>query len=408
MNNLFKPINSHLKRVSKYKWKKIFKDPRRNNANKKWDFQYLMEVVFLGMLSGCKNLREVESLSESLKERIPDTTLSDMLSKLDPAPLRKVLVQGVKQALRSHELPKEEFPIRLTAIDGKSLSVTDYEVDPEWSWGNSCQTKQFYVHMALRAMHVSNQTKLLIGQHEIAGKSNEVAAFSDFFDTLVKDYGRTNLLNTVSVDAGMTSLANATHVAQRGYHYIMALKNKNYLTTQSAHHELSNRDKPDVEQEQLHNGKSITYRLYRCRALTDAKGWSEHATEFWRIEKITTPSNDRRRRIKENRYFITNLPKETLTHLQVIQAVKMHWGIENNANWVIDTAWKEDNSPWINSALKLITWLRIIAYNVIARLKTRKLRKNIHREKSWKTILSHIRDCIVQPCFCASLHHTKI
>ena len=399
MNTLLKPINAHLKRVSKYKWKDIFEDPRRVTSNRKWDFSYMMEVVFLGMLSGCKNLREVESFSESLKERVPDTTIYDILKKLDAAPLRKLLVRGVKQALRSHELPKDEFPIRLTAIDGKSVSVTKYEVDPEWSWKCRRNGTDNYIHMALRAMHVSNQTKLLIGQHEIAGKSNEVAAFTDFFDTLVEDYGRTNLLDTVSVDAGMTSLANASHVAKCGYHYIMALKNKNYKITQSAHTLLSERNTPDIEQRVKHSGKSITYRLYRCNAFSDAQGWQEHATEFWRIEKVTTPSSDKRKRIKENRYFVTNLPKETLTHSEVLQAVKMHWGIENNANWVIDTAWNEDSSPWTNNALKIVTWLRMLAYNVVARLKNRRLKKSSHRQKSWKTILSHIRDCIVQPCF---------
>ena len=64
-------------------------------------------------------------------------------------------------------------------------------------------------------------------------------------------------------------------------------------------------------------------------------------------------------------------------HLLVECKIRMNWGIENNANWIFDTAWKEDNAPWCNNGFKFFTLLRILCYNIISRLKTRRLRKTM-------------------------------
>jgi hypothetical protein len=119
-----------------------------------------------------------------------------------------------------------------------------------------------------------------------------------------------------------------------------------------------------VEKEQV-NGKFIARKLYRCAA-PPLKGW-QHATELWRVAKETRHSDGTIS--SENRYFITSLPASRLTDRQVLKAVRLHWSIENNANWVLDTAWQEDSHPWCNRARQLLSLLRIIAYNAIARFK---------------------------------------
>ena len=124
-------------------------------------------------------------------------------------------------------------------------------------------------------------------------------------------------------------------------------------------------------------------RLYRCEA-PDYPGWL-HLKEFWRIEQETI---DRLGEVThEERYYITNLSSKKLTDKQVLKAIRMHWGIENNANWITDVAWEEDDSPWCNRALVFVSLLRILAYNVLSRLMTRRLRKKDDRERSWKGIM---------------------
>jgi len=56
-------VKKHLERLDPSTWFKHVRDPRKP-TNRYWNFGYLMEVLFTGMLSGCPTLRAVETLSE--------------------------------------------------------------------------------------------------------------------------------------------------------------------------------------------------------------------------------------------------------------------------------------------------------------------------------------------------------
>lgn len=379
-----KPIvKKHLERTAIFKWSKILKDPR-SAINKKWSFDYLMNMLFYSMLTGQPNLRAVEDLSENYHIRIPDTTLYVLLSKIDGEPLRKLIAKEVKQSMRSHELPKESFPVRITAIDGKCSSISKKPVGP-FSQISDCRGKPQYINRVLRAALVTNETKLILGQREIHGKTSESGEFIHFIDDLLKQYGKTDLLEVISVDAGMISLKNANYLIDNDLDYIMALKNPQKKLVDLGHALLGHRETCDKETVENVNGKTVIRKLYRCEAspLTE---W-HHLKQFWRIrqevksyDKVTV----------EERYFITSLEHEKLNTTEILKAIRVHWGIENNANWIFDTVWTEDNSPWCNKGFVLVTLLRILAYNIISRLKTRRLRQQNDRERSWKGILQMI------------------
>lgn len=377
-------VKKHLERTARFKWEEVLEDPRAQ-VNREWSFNYLMNVLWHGMLSGCKNLRAVEDFSECCNERIPDTTLHDFAIKVSPEPLRIKLVQEVKKALRAHELPKEEFPIRITAIDGKCVSVSRRSVG-DFSQKSESNGKVYFINRVLRAVHVSNTTKLILGQREICGKMNEMSEFKHFLKELVENYRNTNLLEVISVDAGMISEENATFTVNNGLDYIMALKNPQKRLVDLAHDLLGHRVVPDKKTEEQASGKRVIRRLYRCKA-PDYPGWP-HLKEFWRIAQETTESSGKV--TVEERYFVTSLNPEKLTHLQVLKAIRMHWGIENNANWVVDTAWEEDDSPWCNRAFVFVSHFRMLAYNVLARLRTRRFRKKNDRARTWKGIMTLI------------------
>lgn len=392
-DNLFGVVKNHMTRTVNIVWDKLLTDPR-SKINRKLDFGYAMKTLFLGLLSGMKNLREIETLSEVYGERIPDTTINDLIIEIAPEPLRKELVREVKSALRDHELPLDEFPLRVTAIDGKCISVSAKSVG-EFSQESACNGTLQYINRALRAFHVSNETTLCIGQREIHGKSAETSEFQPFMLSLIEDYGKTSLLDVISVDAGMTSKANADFLIGHNLRYIMGLKGPQQTLLANAQELLGSRATPDKVTNEQTNGNCVVRELFRCIVPQEYQHDWGHLREVWRILQTTTNIVSGKVEIEE-RYFLSSIPPQKLTDAQVMQVIRMHWRIENNGNWISDTAFQEDDSPCANHALVLISLMRMLAYNIISRLKTRRLRLAQARAMSWKAIMKLIEHAVVQ------------
>jgi hypothetical protein len=217
--------------------------------------------------------------------------------------------------------------------------------------------------------------------------------FKNFLRELVADYGRTGLLEVISVDAGMNSLDNANFTIENKLDYIMGLKHPQKKLVEYAKETVGKRTNPDKTTDDRVNGKQIRRKLYR-EVVIEYPGWA-HLKEIWRIRQETTELRSGKQ-IVEERYFITSLSPYKLNNSQVLKAIRMHWGIENNANWIMDTIWKEDDSPWCNKGFLFISLLRVLAYNIITRLLTRRLRKNDGRERSWQGIKFLIQAVLLQ------------
>lgn len=384
-------VKKHLQRAANFSWKEILKDPR-SNINMKWEFEYIMNIVFFSMLTAQKDLREVEDFSENFEERISDTTFHLLLPRIDPEPLRDLNAKEVKKAKRDHELIQKELPINLIAIDGKCSSISKQSVG-FFSQKSECNGGVHYLNRVLRAAIVSGDLKLLLGQREIHGKTSESPELIPFIEDLISMYGKTGILNngTISVDAGMIALKNANYLIKNNLDYIMALKNPQKKLVKIAYKFLSEREECDKETIEKVNGKETKRQLFRC----DVKGIDKwpHLKQFWRIRQET---KTKKGISVEERYFITSLNFDVLNDAEVMKAIRMHWGIENNANWVFDVAWKEDDSPWCNKAFVFVTLMRILAFNIISRLKFRRLRKKNDRERSWKGILQMIYAVLIE------------
>lgn len=383
----------HCKRVLQKSWWRCVEDTRRI-ASITWHAGYALEVLLAGILSGCRTLREIETFSEMYDERIPDTSLHDIMQCLEPEGLRAELAKGVKQACGAHELDTKEFPVRITAVDGKGLYTTKHPVG-DFSEHITSDQKGQYRHMVTRAMIVSTDTKLLLGQREIPSGSHECKEFLPFMDDLRGLYGRTDLLDVISTDAGYASKKNADGLVQRGLNYIVALKgNQGKLHADAVR--LLDTAPPTLETQEKYNGCMVTRTLTRI-AVDGLRKW-KHAREIWKVTSVTYRKSDKKLST-ESRYFITSLEASVLSDKHVLAAIRMHWGIENNGHWSLDVAWGEDTAPLSSRSMVLVSYLRMIAFNIIARLKTRKLKAQSHRAIGYKDLfryfdraLSQLRD----------------
>ena len=122
--------------------------------------------------------------------------------------------------------------------------------------------------------------------------------------------------------------------------------------------------------------------LFRSADIAQWPGW-ESARQVWRV-KQTTEHDDGRCEV-ENRYFVTNLAWGRLTAAEVLAAVRLHWGVENGCHWTLDVVLGEDRHPWCTQgrALRMLSWLRLLAYNALRMLRERYLRTTRSRSQSW-------------------------
>jgi len=97
------------------------------------------------------------------------------------------------------------------------------------------------------------------------------------------------------------------------------------------------------------------------------------------------------------RMFVSSLDPKRLTTPQWLLLVRSHWGVENNNHNTLDTAFAEDDRPWIEAdeyGMLAVLVLRRIAYTLLA-LFRETMRSDEHRAMRWKGLLARVCDALV-------------
>jgi predicted transposase YbfD/YdcC len=248
----------------------------------------------------------------------------------------------------------------------------------------------------LHAVLVTASSQPCIDQLLIPGKTNEMASLSEFVERLVKSYGTETLFEVVSVDAGMTSAANARFISRADLRYVMAVKDNQPTLLSEIQRQCGFGKHKQVQYIRTattpwenYRGKSVRRELYRSNEIAAWPEW-ETAKQAWRV-KQTTRNADGNLSI-ENRYFITNLPKDRLSAREILMLVRLHWGVENGCHWTMDVILGEDERVWCTKgkALRMLSWMRLLAYNILRMLKDRYLRSPKSRTMPWDDIRRYI------------------
>lgn len=406
-----KYLARHLGRPG-FGWAQI-KDHRARRG-RRWKLKELMNTLLLGFLSGCPTLRAVEGMSEDMgsfgrryvRRRVPDTTLWDFVAGLRPKDLRAQHIEQVKGSWRNKELRPVGLPCGVVGIDGKGLGSLEHDAQGTAQKTHNGQEYEYYLARSLRACLTSAEGRPCLDQMPIGAKTNEMGDFGRFFRRLLKGYGRNNdLFEIVTTDAGLTSLANATLIHKADKAYVMALKGPQQELLAEAKRLLGSRRKPEVETpRERYQGRWVTRRLFRTAEMAGFHGW-EHLRQVWRVEQITQYDDGKVER--EQRYFLTSLPWGRLTAEQCLLVIRGHWRIESECFEALDLQWAEDSVPWCSKgiAIEVLSWLRLMAYNLLQLARRRHLRRKLPDGKleeapAWRRIFEWVKQAWVMPFAC--------
>ena len=386
-------------------------DPRAREG--RWAIGQILRATLIGLMAGSKNLWETEELTESLSpsmrrelglpRRIPDTTMRDALCKSGLVDdLRASLHRAVRAAWRRKALKPVGLPMGVAALDGKVTALPCLNGEFIQNRVPEEGTPYGLVRTVTCAL-ISAAGRPCIDVVPIPGATNEMGYFQAAFKSLVRAHGQ--LFEMVTYDAGVLSEANGKTVVDAKKDYLFALKNEHRTMFKLACELLAAQEVVARTVDVL-DAKTTVTRTLKLLAVDpswsydDSKGPEEsvwkHAQAFLAVESVTL----REGVVVENevRLFVSSCAPERLTPRQWLYAVRAHGYVENNNHNTLDTAFAEDDWPWIEAdehGMLAVLVLRRIAYTLLALFKAVTQRCEEKRAMRWKALLRWVRDALV-------------
>ena len=217
---------------------------------------------------------------------------------------------------------------QVIAIDGKTLRRSH-----DQSLGKAA------IHM-VSAWAAEN--RLVLGQTKVSEKSNEITAIPELLALL--DVAGC----IVTIDAMGCQKEIARLIIAESGDYVLALKenqgqlyqevkelfeDEDLVTVQGDFHETVNKGHGRLEHRQC-------WSIAEQGCISDLNSRGE-----WQglqsVAKVTGERGMGDKVSAESRYYISSLPGDAQ---QLLWAVREHWGIENRVHWVLDIAFREDES----------------------------------------------------------------
>ena len=397
-------------------------DPRSRRGRRWKHLPVLLRAVLVGVMAGCKNLSALESLTDEMSvsmrrmlripRRIPDTTLRHTLIRLDPDELRQRLYGQIKVAQRRKALPPLGLPFGQVAVDGRGTALPDVAPDqvPKQSDGDWAEqfaqrhtqssSKNYRLMRTITCTLVSARAKPCIDAVPIPARTNEMGHFATVARGLVKAYKRSLFFRLISADAGNCSEANGRLVAcELGLDYLFRLKADQPTLLAEAKRLLGGlRARQAVaETVDVVGNETETRRLYITDEMASFLNW-DHLRTTIRIRKEKHDIKTGKLLEKEDHYAISSLAMDTLSFAQWLYAFRAHWGVENQCHNTWDTAFKEDDNPWIETDPKgmvAVLLLRRLAYNLLALYRSVTQRSDERRQTPWKTVIRWVYNALI-------------
>jgi len=331
-------------------------DPRIDRC-KRHQLLDILVIAICAVICGADDWVEIETFGNrkltwfkaflDLPHGIPShDTFGRVFARLDPAQFQACFLRWI-QALA------ELLPAEVVAVDGKELrrSVDGAAGKPA---------------ICLVSAWASDQ-HLVLGQVKVNEKSNEITAIPDLLNVLSLQGA------IVTIDAVGCQTAIAQDVIEKGANYVLALKENQpnlmadvALLFDDVHRSCLGASQAKQAQRIEKGHGRLESRM--CTTIADPAVLAPlRRSEEWaglqsliEIRAQRQVGGDRTTKV---RYYLSSLDGDAD---QALRVTRTHWSIENSMNWVLDVAFREDDSRVrIDFGPENLGILRRIALNVL-------------------------------------------
>jgi predicted transposase YbfD/YdcC len=339
-------------------------DPRDARA-RRHELLDIVVIALCGVISGADSWVDIAEFGLAklewfqqflhLPNGIPShDTFGRVFARLDPEQLQECLLAWAA-ALR------EAGGGKLVALDGKTLRRSH-----DAASGKS-------------ALHLvsawATENHLVLGQQKVAGHSNEITAIPALLGMLALEGC------TVTIDAMGTQKEIASKVREEGAEYVLALKGNQGKLHAEVRESFTLAEREgfqhiDHDRHETVNGGHGRIERRRYWTIWDPEhiAYLDPRGEWAGLRSIGMVEAERRvgeRVTVERRYYLSSLAGEAR---KFAEAVRGHWGVENGLHWVLDVAFREDESRVrTGNAPENLALLRRMALNLLRQEKTGKV-----------------------------------
>lgn len=336
-------------------------DPRQPSNGTRHDFLEMLVMTISAVLSDCDTIEDVAAWSRAheswlrrflvMRNGIPsEDTFLRIFRLLDPKQFEASFRRWVSNIVTNLS--------GTIAIDGKTVRGS----------GTGGETA---IHMVSA---FSTSLGLVLGQEKVSAKSNEITAIPELLDALyLKGF-------LVSIDAMGCQRAIAEKIIDKKADYLLAVKGNQPNLHKAIQDAFIDRQDQIVHVEQVEQGHGRIV-AQRCAVLpaigiVPESDWPQCAV-IARVDSVRQVKG--KKPGMEQRYYIVS---RHLSPAEVAQAVRSHWGIENQLHWVLDVTMKEDASTIRkDNAPENLSLLKKIILNLLRMDTTDKVKSSLRLKR---------------------------